>query len=101
MFESQDGSNIILDLNSNNLNCPQVISNTNKVSSDFVNVNGISLTNCFSFYKPLINNCNNNKSINLMNGVNLRNITVANSTTTYDIPGNSTIYSNGIVKIKQ
>ena len=52
LFESQDGSNIILDFNSNNLNlsnCQQVINNTNKISSDFVNVNGISLTNCFHF----------------------------------------------------
>ena len=36
-----------------------------------------------------------------MSWVNLKNISVANSTTTYDIPGNSTIYSNGIMKIKE
>ena len=34
-----------------------------------------------------------------MNGVNLQHISVNYSTTTYDIPGNSTIYSNGILKI--
>ena len=52
LFESQDGKNIILDFNSNNLNVSNyqpLISNTNKISSDFVNVNGISLTNCFHF----------------------------------------------------
>jgi hypothetical protein len=36
-----------------------------------------------------------------MNGVNLKNISANNSTTTYDIPGNSTIYSNGILKITE
>ena len=36
-----------------------------------------------------------------MIGVILNNISVANSTTTYDIPGNSTMYSNGIMKIKE
>ena len=101
-MESQDGSTITLDFNSNNLhlsNYQPLISNTNKISSDFVNVNGISLTNCFPFYQPLINNYNNNNSIKLMNGVNLKNISVANSTTTYDIPGTSNIYSHGIMKI--
>ena len=69
------------------------------MSSDFVNVNGISLTNCFPFYQPLINNYTNSNSIKPMNGVKLNNISVNNSTTTYDVPGDSTIYSNGILKI--
>ena len=36
-----------------------------------------------------------------MNGINLKTISVASSTTTYTIPGNSTLYSNGIVKITE
>ena len=49
LFESQDGSHIILDFNSKYVKYQHIISNTNKLSSGIVNVNGISLTNCFHF----------------------------------------------------
>ena len=103
ILQSSDNTNIIFDFNSDKLvaNYQPVLSATNKVSSEFVNVNGISLTTCFSLYQPLISNYNNSNSIKLMNGVNLKHISVNYSITTYEIPGNSIIYSNGIMKITE
>jgi hypothetical protein len=47
ILQYQDNTNIIFDVTSTKLSTFQpFISDTNKISSDFVNVNGISLTNC-------------------------------------------------------
>ena len=97
--ETTDNRGLLFDVNTSPLQ--PLLSSTNKLSSDFVNVNGISLTKCFPLYQPLISNYNNNKSIKLMIGINLKHISVANSTTTYTIPGNSTLYSNGIMNITE
>ena len=74
ILQSSDNTNISFDFNSDTLASAYqpLLSSTNKLSSDFVIVNGISLTNCFPFYQPLINNYNNSNTIKLMNGVNLK-----------------------------
>ena len=74
ILQSSDNTNIIFDFNRDQLvaNYQPLLSATNKLNSDFVNVNGISLTNCFSLYQPLIRNYNSSNSITLMIGVNLK-----------------------------
>ena len=50
-IQSQDNTNIIFDFTNDKLasTYQPLWSSANKLSSDFVNVNGISLTNCFHF----------------------------------------------------
>jgi outer membrane protein OmpA-like peptidoglycan-associated protein len=74
ILQSQDNSNIIFDFNSDKLvsNYQPLLSSTNKLNSDFVNVNGITLTNYFLGFQGLISNYNNTNSIKLMNGEKLK-----------------------------
>ena len=49
ILQSSDNTNIIFDFTSDKLvaNYQPLLSATNKLNNEFVNVNGISLTNCF------------------------------------------------------
>jgi hypothetical protein len=103
ILQSSDNSNIIFDFNSDKLvsNYQPLLSSTNKLNSDYVNVNGITLSNSFLNYQTLISNYNNANAIKLMNGDKLKNISVNNGVVSYDIPNNIATYSNGIMKISE